>query len=178
MLTGTKKFVLNQLTFAILFKYISFCRLANMEILKQELEKNRKLHYMEGAGDEGVSNRASFRVQLSETIKDGLRASVGADSSDSTALRRASLDSTALRRASIWNAMRPSVSGVETDVLLEDATALRRASIWKRHSVSGVETDVLLPLIRRCVFVAEVTAVCALSLCFTHLIAGCSTLAM
>jgi hypothetical protein len=128
MLTGTKKFVLNQPMCVIFVECISFCRLANMEMLKQQLSKNRKSYYMEAAGDAGVSNRASFRVQLSETIKDGLRGSVGANSSDATALRRSSL----------WNAM--------------------------RHSVSGVETDALLPLIRRCVFVAEVTAGCAHSL--------------
>lgn len=101
-----------------------------MEMLKQQLAKNGKSHNMEAAGDAGVSTRASLRVQLSEAIKDGLRGSVGADSSDTIALRR----------SSIWNA--------------------------GRGSVSGVETDVLLPLIRRCVFVAEVTALCARSLYF------------
>jgi hypothetical protein len=113
-----------------------------MEMLKQRLAKNGKSHDMEAAEDAGVSTRASFslRVQLSEAIKDGLRGSVGADSSDAIALRR----------ESIWNA--------------------------RRGSFSGVETDVLLPLIRRCVFVAEVTALCALSLYFAHKIAGCSTL--
>ena len=108
-----------------------------MEMLKQQLAKNGKSHNMEAAGDAGVSTRASLRVQLSEAIKDGLRGSVGADSSDTIALRR----------LSSWNAGRGRVG---------------------RGSVSGVETDVLLPLIRRCVFVAEVTALCARSLYFAH----------